>query len=598
MEESLNGLRRTIYCGQVTENEIGKVHTVMGWVQRQRNKGSLIFIDLRDRFGIVQAVLSQETADPEAFKIAASVRSEYVLAITGTVQAREGAVNEKLETGKVEIKVDSIHVLSEAKTTPFQILDEVEVRDELRLKYRYLDLRRPKLNKTLVFRSKVAQAVRRFLDQENFVEIETPLLIKSTPEGARDYLVPSRVHPGEFYALPQSPQMYKQLLMIAGMDRYYQLAKCLRDEDLRSDRQPEFTQVDMEVSFADEETIIDINERLLQYVTKEVMGWEISVPIRRMTWDDAMNFYGSDKPDLRFGMKFSDLNDLCENCGFSVFENTVKEGGLVRGIVAKGCAEMPRKKIDSLTDVAKLYKAKGLAWIAVQQDGSVKSPIAKFLSEETLQKIIERMGAEKGDLMLFVADKKLVCLTALGQVRLEMARRLELMDPSKHEFVWITDFPMFEWSEEEGRYMAMHHPFTMPNEADLEYLESDPGRVKAKAYDIVLNGVEIGGGSVRIHRRDIQERVFKSLGFTPEKAKEQFGFFIEAFTYGAPPHAGLAYGLDRLIMEFTGEDDIRDVIAFPKIKNASDLMSEAPSKVDQKQLDELCLALNLPKKDS
>ena len=597
MEESLNGLKRTVYCGLVTEEMIGTEQTVMGWVQRQRNKGSLIFIDLRDRYGIVQAVLSQETSDPAVFEKAASVRSEYVLAITGTVEKREGAVNEKLATGTVEIRVKDIHILSEAQTTPFQILDEVQVRDELRLKYRYLDLRRPRLHNILEFRSKVAQSIRRFMDSEGFVEIETPLLIKSTPEGARDYLVPSRVHPGEFYALPQSPQMYKQLLMVAGMDRYYQLAKCLRDEDLRADRQPEFTQVDMELSFAEAEDVMDVNERLLHQVTKETMGWDIPLPIRRMSWDEAMDKYGSDKPDLRFGMEFVNVDDLAADCGFGVFENTIKDGGIVRGIVAKGCASMPRKKLDSLTEVAKLFRAKGLAYIALEEDGTVKSPLARFVAPERIQAFADRMGAEKGDLMLFVADKKLVCQTALGQVRLEMGRRLDLMDKNKHEFVWIVDFPMFEWSEEEGRYMAMHHPFTMPHEDDLEFLESDPGRVRAKAYDIVLNGVEIGGGSVRIHRRDIQERVFKSLGFTPEKAKEQFGFFIEAFTYGAPPHAGLAYGLDRLIMEFYGVEDIRDVIAFPKIKNASDLMSQAPSKVDEKQLQELCLAIDLPKEE-
>ena len=597
MEESLNGLKRTSYCGKLSQENIGQVHTVMGWVQKQRNKGSLIFIDLRDRTGIVQAVMSQDDTDAAVFEKAASVRTEFVLAITGTVVQREGAINDKLATGQIEIKVQDLHILSEAKTTPFQILDEVEVKDELRLKYRYLDLRRPRLARNMEVRHKTAQAIRRFLDQENFLEIETPTLIKSTPEGARDYLVPSRVHPGEFYALPQSPQMYKQLLMVAGMDRYYQIARCYRDEDLRADRQPEFTQVDMELSFADENTVMDVNERLLASVCKEVMGWDVQVPIRRMTWDEAMNRYGSDKPDLRFGMEIINVEDLVKECGFSVFEGAVADGGSVRGICAPGCAGMPRKQVDSLTDVVKLFKAKGLAWIAIQEDGSVKSPIAKFLSEETIAALKERMQANNGDLMLFVADKTSVVLNALGNLRLEMGKRLNLLDDSKHEFLWVTEFPMFEYSEEEDRYMAMHHPFTMPNEEDLPYLESEPGRVRAKAYDMVLNGVELGGGSVRIHRRDIQERVFKSLGFSMEEAYEKFGFFIDAFTYGAPPHAGLAYGLDRLVMLLLGEDNLREVIAFPKVKDASCPMSSAPSVVDEQQLKDLSLKIDLPEKE-
>ena len=597
MEESLNGLKRTSYCGKLSQENIGQVHTVMGWVQKQRNKGSLIFIDLRDRTGIVQAVMSQDDTDAAVFEKAATVRTEFVLAITGTVVQREGAINDKLATGQIEIKVQDLHILSEAKTTPFQILDEVEVKDELRLKYRYLDLRRPRLARNMEVRHKTAQAIRRFLDQENFLEIETPTLIKSTPEGARDYLVPSRVHPGEFYALPQSPQMYKQLLMVAGMDRYYQIARCYRDEDLRADRQPEFTQVDMELSFADENTVMDVNERLLASVCKEVMGWDVQVPIRRMTWDEAMNRYGSDKPDLRFGMEIINVEDLVKECGFSVFEGAVAAGGSVRGICAPGCAGMPRKQVDSLTDVVKLFKAKGLAWIAIQEDGSVKSPIAKFLSEETIAALKERMQANNGDLMLFVADKTSVVLNALGNLRLEMGKRLNLLDDSKHEFLWVTEFPMFEYSEEEDRYMAMHHPFTMPNEEDLPYLESDPGRVRAKAYDMVLNGVELGGGSVRIHRRDIQERVFKSLGFSMEEAYEKFGFFIDAFTYGAPPHAGLAYGLDRLVMLLLGEDNLREVIAFPKVKDASCPMSSAPSVVDEQQLKDLSLKIDLPEKE-
>lgn len=591
MEESLNGLKRTSYCGRLSQAQAGQTHTVMGWVQKQRNKGSLIFIDLRDRTGLVQAVMSQEETDTAVFEKAASVRTEYVLAITGTVVPREGAVNDRLATGQIEIKVQDLHILSEAKTTPFQILDEVEVKDDLRLKYRYLDLRRPRMAHNIEMRHKIAQSIRHFLNDEEFLEIETPMLIKSTPEGARDYLVPSRVHPGEFYALPQSPQMYKQLLMVAGMDRYYQIARCFRDEDLRADRQPEFTQVDMELSFADEETVMDVNERLLAQVCRETVGWEVPLPIRRMTWDEAMDRYGSDKPDLRFGMEIVNVEDLVQNCGFSVFENAAASGGTVRGICAPGCAGMPRKQIDSLTDVVKLFKAKGLAWIAIQADGSIKSPIAKFLSEETIAALQARLQAQNGDLMLFVADRKSIVLNALGSLRLEMGKRLNLLDENRHEFVWITEFPMFEYSEEEERYVAMHHPFTMPNEEDLPYLESEPGRVRAKAYDIVLNGVELGGGSVRIHRRDIQERVFRSLGFTMDEAYEKFGFFIDAFTYGAPPHAGLAYGLDRLVMLLLGEDNLREVIAFPKVKDASCPMSQAPAAVDPQQLRDLSLQI-------
>ncbi|MCI8633178.1 MAG: aspartate--tRNA ligase [Lachnospiraceae bacterium] len=596
MEESLNGLKRTCYCGQITQAQVGEVHTVMGWVQKQRNKGSLIFIDLRDRTGIVQAVLSEEETPGRIFDAAAQVRTEYVLAITGVVVKREGAVNDRLATGQVEIKVQDLHILSEAKTTPFQVLDEVEVKDELRLKYRYLDLRRPKLARNMELRHKTAQAIRQFLNAENFLEIETPMLIKSTPEGARDYLVPSRVHPGNFYALPQSPQMYKQLLMVAGMDRYYQIVRCFRDEDLRADRQPEFTQVDMEISFAEEDDVMEINERLIAQVCREVAGWEVPLPLRRMTWQEAMERYGSDKPDLRFDMEIVNVEDLAKKCGFSVFENAVASGGSVRGICAPGCASMPRKQIDSLTEVVKLFKAKGLAWIAIQQDGTIKSPIAKFLTEETIVDLQQRLKAGAGDLMLFVADQKEIALTALGNLRLELGKRLGLMDEQRHEFLWVTDFPMFEYSAEENRYLAMHHPFTMPKEEDLPYLETEPGRVRAKAYDIVLNGVELGGGSVRIHRRDIQERVFKSLGFTMEEAYEKFGFFIDAFTYGAPPHAGLAYGFDRMVMLMAGEENLRDVIAFPKIKDASCPMSQAPGKVDEKQLEELCLQIHLQKK--
>lgn len=596
MEELLQGLKRTVYCGEVTKEQVGQVHTVMGWVQKQRNKGSLIFIDLRDRTGIVQAVLSEDETDPAIFEKASHVRSEYVLAITGLVAMREGAVNEKLGTGFLEIKVQDLRILSEAQTTPFQILDEVEVKDELRLKYRYLDLRRPRMARNLLLRHQVAQAVRQFLNQERFLEIETPMLIKSTPEGARDYLVPSRVHAGKFYALPQSPQMYKQLLMIGGLDRYYQIVRCFRDEDLRADRQPEFTQIDMELSFAEEDDVMDVNERLLAQVCKQVVGWEVPLPIRRMTWQEAMERFGSDKPDLRFGMEIVNIEDLVGQCGFGVFESAIQNGGSVRGLCVRGGASMPRKQIDSLTDIVKLFKAKGLAWMAFQEDGTVKSPIAKFLSQETIEAIKERMQAENGDLLLFVADQKNIVLTALGNLRLELGKRFNLMDPERHEFVWITEFPMFEYSEEENRYVAMHHPFTMPVEEDLPLLETDPARVRAKAYDIVLNGVELGGGSVRIHSREIQEQVFKCLGFTMEQAREQFGFFMEAFSYGAPPHAGLAYGFDRLIMLLLGEDNLREVIAFPKVKDASCPMSDAPSEVDALQLADLHLKLDITEK--
>lgn len=593
-EESLNGLKRSMYCGEVRPEHTGQTITVMGWVQKTRNKGSLIFLDIRDREGLVQVVLSQETADPALFEKAASLRTEYVVAITGKVQKREGAVNEKLATGEVEIRAEELKILSTAKTTPFQILDEVDTREDLRLKFRYLDLRRPKMQKNLRLRHQTVTAIRSFLNEEHFLEIETPVLVKSTPEGARDYLVPSRVHPGQFYALPQSPQMYKQLLMISGTDRYYQIARCFRDEDLRADRQPEFTQVDMELSFVEEDDIMDINERMISRVFGDVLGWKVPVPMRRMTWKEAMDSYGSDKPDLRFEMKIQDVTEAARDCGFSVFESAAAAGGVVRCVVAKGQAEMPRKKIDALGEVAKLYKAKGMAWMGLLPDGTVKSPIAKFMSPEKIQEFMKQAGAEKGDLILFCADQEKTVCDALGNVRLSLGRQLNLIDPDRHEFLWVTEFPMFEYSEEEGRFMAMHHPFTMPFEEDLPYLFSDPGRVRAKAYDMVLDGVEIGGGSIRIHRRDIQEQVFQALGFTLEEALERFGFFVEAFSYGAPPHGGLAFGLDRLIMLMSGSESIREVIAFPKVKDASCLMSEAPSRVDSQQLEALHLAVEEP----
>ena len=591
IEESLNGWKRSLYCGEVRPEHVGSQITVMGWVQKARNKGSLIFIDIRDRSGLVQAVLSQETSDAELFEKAASLRTEFVIALRGTVQRREGAVNEKLPTGEVEIRAEELRILSTAQTTPFQILDEVDTREDLRLKYRYLDLRRPKMQQNLILRHKVVAAIRDFLNHENFLEIETPMLIKSTPEGARDYLVPSRVHPGHFYALPQSPQMYKQLLMISGMDRYYQIARCFRDEDLRADRQPEFTQVDMELSFVEEDDVMDVNERMISKVFGDVLGWEIPLPMRRMTWGEAMDRYGSDKPDLRFGLEIQDVTQAAAECGFGVFENAVAQGGVVRCVVAPGQAEMPRKKIDALGEVAKLYRAKGLAWIGLLPDGTVKTPIAKFMTEEKLEALIQASGAQKGDLILFCADRKKIVCDALGNVRLSLGHSLNLIDPARHEFLWVTEFPMFEYSEEEGRFMAMHHPFTMPYEEDLPYLFSDPARVRAKAYDMVLDGCEMGGGSIRIHRGDVQKQIFKALGFTMEEAREKFGFFIEAFSYGAPPHGGLAFGLDRMIMLMSGADSIREVIAFPKVKDASCLMSEAPSEVDPKQLEELGLKM-------
>ena len=587
MEESLKGWKRTLYCGQAGEEQIGRTHTFMGWVQKQRNKGSLIFIDLRDRTGLVQAVLSQEETPAAVFEKAASVRSEYVLAIRGQVAAREGAVNDKLSTGKVEIKVQDLKILSEAQTTPFQILDEVDTREDLRLKYRYLDLRRPCLQKNLILRHRVAQGIRQFYTEEGFLEIETPMLIKSTPEGARDYLVPSRVHPGAFYALPQSPQMYKQLLMVGGMDRYFQIVRCFRDEDLRADRQPEFTQVDLEMSFVEEDDVMDVNERMLARVCKETVGWDIKLPLRRMTWQEAMNRYGSDKPDLRFGMEITDVSDLVRSCGFSVFEDAIAAGGSVRGICAPDSAAMPRKQLDILTETAKLFKAKGLAWIAVQDDGSIKSPIAKFLTEKTQQAVLERMKAKPGDLVLIVADKNSVVCNALGNLRLEMGRRLHLMDPNKQEFLWVTEFPMFEYSEEQDRFVAMHHPFTMPMEECLEYLDTDKGKVRAKAYDLVLNGIELCSGSIRITDPELQERMFRLLGLTDKEIEEKFGFLVDAYKYAAPPHGGLGIGLDRLSMLLCGADSLRDVVAFPKVKDASELMSQCPSVVDDKQLEEL-----------
>ena len=594
MAESMKGLKRTHRCAEVTKAEIGSTVTLMGWVQKSRNKGGIVFVDLRDRSGIMQIIFENGDIDAEGFEKAGKLRSEFVIAVTGHVEARSGAVNENLATGEIESRANSLRVLSESETPPFPIEENSKTREEVRLKYRYLDLRRPDLQKNLILRSKVAVLVRQFLADEGFLEIETPILNKSTPEGARDYLVPSRIHPGSFYALPQSPQIFKQLLMCSGYDRYFQIAKCFRDEDLRADRQPEFTQIDMELSFVDVDDVIDVNERMLAHLFKEVLGVEVQLPIQRMTWKEAMNRFGSDKPDLRFGMELTDVSDVVKDCEFVVFKSALEMGGSVRGINAKGQGSMPRKKIDKLVEFAKGYGAKGLAYIAIHEDGTLKSSFSKFMKEEEMKALVEKMQGEAGDLLLFAADKTKLVWDILGALRLEMARQMDLLDKNEYRFVWITEFPLLEWSEEENRFTAMHHPFTMPMEEDLHLIDSDPGAVRAKAYDIVLNGNEIGGGSVRIHQNDIQEKMFEVLGFTKEQAYNQFGFLLNAFKYGVPPHAGLAYGLDRMVMLMAKEDSIREVIAFPKVKDASCLMSEAPNVVDEKQLKELCIKVDLP----
>ena len=561
----------------------------MGWVQKRRNLGSLIFIDLRDRSGILQLVFNEESVGKEGYENAERLRSEYVIAVTGKVEKRSAAVNESLKTGDIEVIATDIRILSEAETPPFQIEENSQTKDEVRLKYRYLDLRRPDIQKNLMLRSKVAYLMRDFMAKEGFLEIETPMLCKSTPEGARDYLVPSRVHPGHFYALPQSPQLYKQLLMCSGYDRYFQIARCFRDEDLRADRQPEFTQADMELAFVDVEDVLDVNERLLKYIFKEAIGVDVTLPLPRMPWQEAMDRFGSDKPDTRFGMELCDVSKVVEGCGFSVFTGALENGGSVRGINAKGQAGMPRKKIDKLVEFAKGYGAKGLAYLAVNEDGTYKSSFAKFMTEDELKALVSAMQGEPGDLLLFAADKNKIVWNVLGALRLELAKELDLLDPNQYNFLWVTEFPLLEWSDEENRFMAMHHPFTMPMEEDWDKIDSDPGSVRAKAYDIVLNGTELGGGSVRIHQDDIQEKMFEVLGFTKERAHEQFGFLLDAFKYGVPPHAGLAYGLDRLVMHMVHADSIRDVIAFPKVKDASCLMTQAPGIVDKKQLEELGL---------
>ena len=591
MAESMRGMKRTCRCAELSEKNIGEEVTMMGWVQKQRNKGGIIFVDMRDRSGILQVIFEDGEINEADFAKAEKLRSEFVIAVKGKVTARSGAVNENLATGAIELRAEELRVLSESDTPPFPIEADSKTKEELRLKYRYLDLRRPDLQRNLIMRSKVATLIRQFLADEGFLEIETPMLTKSTPEGARDYLVPSRVHPGTFYALPQSPQLFMQLLMCSGYDRYFQLARCFRDEDLRADRQPEFTQVDMELSFVDEDDVMDVNERLLQKLFKEILDVDIELPIQRMTWQEAMDRFGSDKPDLRFGMELKDVSEVVKGCGFSVFTGALENGGSVRGINAKGQGGMPRKKIDALVKFAKDFGAKGLAYLAINEDGTYKSSFAKFMTDDELKALVDAMEGEPGDLLLFAADKNKIVWDVLGNLRLEIAKNLDLLDKNVYKFLWVTEFPEFEYSEEQGRYLAMHHPFTMPFEDDIQYLESNPEKVRARAYDIVLNGTEIGGGSIRIHQDDVQEKMLRALGFTDEKAHEQFGFLLDAFKYGVPPHAGLAYGLDRLVMIMAHEDSIRDVIAFPKIKDASCLMTDAPNVVDDKQLEELSLEI-------
>ena len=597
MAESMQGLKRTHRCGELSVANVGETVTIMGWVQKNRNKGGLVFTDVRDRSGIIQVVCEEGTTDAAIIEKAASLRAEYVVAVVGKVERRSGAVNDKIATGEIEVIPSELRVLSESQTPPFPIEENSKTKEDIRLKYRYLDLRRPDLQRNLRMKSQVMTLTRQFFSDEGFLEVETPMLGKTTPEGARDYLVPSRIHPGSFYGLPQSPQLYKQLLMCSGVDRYIQIARCFRDEDLRADRQPEFTQIDMELSFVDEDDVMDVNERLLQKLFKEVLDVDIELPIQRMTWQEAMDRFGSDKPDLRFGMELKDVSEVVKGCGFGVFTGALENGGSVRGINAKGQGAMPRKKIDALVKTAKDFGAKGLAYLCINEDGSYKSSFAKFMTEEELKHLVEAMDGEAGDLLLFAADKNKIVWDVLGNLRLEIAKNLDLLKKDEYKFLWVTEFPEFEYSEEQGRYLAMHHPFTMPFEEDIPYLESNPEKVRARAYDIILNGTEIGGGSIRIHQDDVQETMLRALGFTNEKAHEQFGFLLDAFKYGVPPHAGLAYGLDRLVMLMAKEDSIRDVIAFPKVKDASCLMTNAPDVVDDKQLEELSLDVVLPKEE-
>lgn len=586
---------RTYFCGEVTEKAIGEKVTLKGWVQKRRDLGGLIFIDLRDRTGIVQIVFNPDVS-PEALSLAEKVRTEYVLDVKGTVIARaEGTINENLRTGKIEIQAEELTIINEAKTTPFVIADKTDVSEDVRLKYRYLDLRRPVMFETFKMRHQVTKAIRDFLDGEGFLDVETPILTKSTPEGARDYLVPSRVHQGEFYALPQSPQLFKQLMMVGGFERYYQIARCFRDEDLRADRQPEFTQIDIETSFMSQEDILALTEKMMQKVMKDVKGLEVTVPFPRMSYDDAMSRYGSDKPDTRFAMELVDLSETVKDSGFKVFASAVENGGQVKAINVKGAAaNYSRKDIDALTEFVSVYGAKGLAWLKAEEDG-LKGPISKFFAEEEQQALNAKLDVQAGDLLLFVADKKSVVADALGALRIKLGKELDLIDQSKFNFLWITDWPLLEFDEEADRYFAAHHPFTMPVREDLPLLESDPAHVKAQAYDLVLNGYELGGGSLRIFERDVQEKMFSVLGFTKEQAYEQFGFLLDAFEYGTPPHGGIALGLDRMVMLLAGRSNLRDTIAFPKTASASDLLTDAPGEVSEAQLDELHLALNVKK---
>lgn len=585
--------KRSHHCGVLGKDMAGQHVILCGWVSKRRDHGGLIFIDLRNRSGIVQIVVDPDTAG-SSFKTAEDIRNEYVIKVSGTVRMRdEATVNANIATGMIEVMAEEIEVLNSAKTPPFYIQDNIDTDENLRLKYRYLDLRRPEMQRNLILRHKVTKLMRDYLDSRDFLEIETPMLTKSTPEGARDYLVPSRVNPGKFYALPQSPQIFKQLLMVAGMERYFQIARCFRDEDLRADRQPEFTQLDMEMSFMEVDEILELMEGLIAYIFEGALGKKIQVPFQRLTWDEAMDRYGSDKPDLRFGMELINMVEAVKDSDFKVFNTIIENGGIVKAINVKGYAAIPRRELDGLVDFVGIYGAKGLAWMQIQEDGSVKSPIAKFFSEAHLANILKTAAAEPGDLLLFVADKPAVVAQALGALRIEMAKRRNLIDHNALAFTWVVDFPMFEYDEEEKRYVAMHHPFTAPRDEDLPLLQTDPGKVYAKAYDMVLNGTEIGGGSIRIHRRDVQKQVFSAIGLTDEQAAEKFGFMMNAFEYGAPPHGGLAFGLDRLIMIMAQRDSIRDVIAFPKTQSAACLMTQAPNDVDEKQLRELHIKTSL-----
>lgn len=598
MSEFMQGLSRTNYCGEINESMIGQEVTLMGWVSRRRVFSHFSFILLRDRTGIVQVVVNQDENSQEIIEKDKKIRSEYVIAIKGVVCARtEENINPNMKTGKVEVQISELRILSEACTTPFQIEESINVSTELSLKYRYLDLRRPNVLNNIILRHKVAQAVRKFLDQQGFLEVETPMLTKSTPEGARDYLVPSRIHTGEFYALPQSPQIFKQLLMVGGIDKYFQITKCFRDEDLRADRQPEFTQIDIELSFVNEEDIISLNEKLIKHVFKEVKGIDLEIPFERMPYKEAMERFGSDKPDIRFGMELKDITEIVKGSEFQVFEGAINAGGSVRLIVVPNSADMPRKQLDSLVEFSKTYGAKGLAWIGLNQDGTFKTTISKFFNDEKLKEIADYVGAKEGDLILICADKNSIVFDVLGALRNEMAKRLNLTSPEDYKFLWVTEFPLFEYDEEQDRYVSKHHPFTSPIDEDLEKVKSDPENARAKAYDIVLNGYEIGGGSLRIYQNHIQENMFEALGFSKEEANEQFGFLLEAFKYGTPPHGGIAFGLDRIVMLMANAESIRDVIAFPKVKDASCLLTNAPNKVSKAQLDELGLGINETKEE-